>query len=257
MMPPGDPSHPPPPQRPQIRVLSWTDSYGQRGHFVTTEGSVQRPRAGEESGLREQPSVPTGKVPNPIPDVSAVTVPLRGREATSPGLPTAWSGPVSLPVAGDSGINAMTALAIAIPTNTRTTRINETRRTGGPVCASLGAPRSGSYCSTADQQDGYGDEQRRQGEQPAPLDPLVRPEVADRLEAGPVGVAVFDETLRRGERSVTGKTRDDTCSWARRPMGLVIVVGMVVPSGWWLSGGLSERLGVPIRFTEQGSARRG
>jgi hypothetical protein len=35
----------------------------------------------------KRPSVPTGKVMNPLPDVSAETVPLRGRGATSQDYP--------------------------------------------------------------------------------------------------------------------------------------------------------------------------
>ena len=50
----------------------------------------------------------------------------------------------------------------------------------------------------ADQPDGHADEEHRQCEQPAALDPLERPEVAGRLVVGPLCVAVLDETRRRG-----------------------------------------------------------
>src|SRR5579864_163894 len=49
---------------------------------------------------------------------------------------------------------------------------------------------------TADQPDGHGNEQHRQREQPAALDPLERPEVAGRLVVRPLRVAVLGETRR-------------------------------------------------------------
>jgi hypothetical protein len=52
---------------------------------------------------------------------------------------------------------------------------------------------------TADQPDGHGDEQHRQREKPAALDPLERPVVAGRLVVGPLRVAVLDETRRWAE----------------------------------------------------------
>src|ERR1700722_11002181 len=60
-----------------------------------------------------------------------------------------------------------------------------------------GGSGGGSGRAAADQPDGGGEEQQRQGEQPAALDPLERPEPASRLVPGPVRVAVLGEVLNR------------------------------------------------------------
>src|SRR6516162_2250300 len=60
------------------------------------------------------------------------------------------------------------------------------------------ASRSGR--AAADQPDGRGDEQHRQREQPAALDPLERPEPAGGLIAGPLRVAVLSEALPEAYR---------------------------------------------------------
>src|SRR5580698_3442479 len=64
--------------------------------------------------------------------------------------------------------------------------------------AARSQPSISSDRTAADQPDGRRDEQHRQREQPAALDPLERPEPADRLVAGPLRVALPDETLRNG-----------------------------------------------------------
>src|SRR5580700_2364384 len=56
---------------------------------------------------------------------------------------------------------------------------------------------SESGCPAADQPDGRGDEQHRQREQPAALDPLEGPEPAARLIARPVRVSVLGEVVLR------------------------------------------------------------
>src|SRR5580700_12045327 len=58
--------------------------------------------------------------------------------------------------------------------------------------------RPGSGGAPADQPDGRGDEQYRQREQPAALDPLEWPEPAAWLVAGPQRVPVLDEVLVHG-----------------------------------------------------------
>ena len=57
---------------------------------------------------------------------------------------------------------------------------------------------------TADQPDGHGNEQHRQREQPAALDPLERPEVAGRLVVRPLRVAVLGETRRWAKGALYG-----------------------------------------------------
>ncbi len=52
VLPPGDPGHPPPRHRPQARVLLRTGGHGQRGHFVTSDGSRQCPAAGRAGQRR-------------------------------------------------------------------------------------------------------------------------------------------------------------------------------------------------------------
>ena len=71
---------------------------------------------------------------------------------------------------------------------------------------------AGSGRPAADQPDGRGDEQHRQREQPAALDPLEWPEPAGRLVARPLRVAVLGEALResttwvcRGPSSAEGR----------------------------------------------------
>src|SRR5579872_6830510 len=68
-------------------------------------------------------------------------------------------------------------------------------------------PGRGTFITTrrsgrpaADQPDGRGDEQHRQREQPAALDPLERPELTGRMVAGPLRVAVRSEATRNGFR---------------------------------------------------------
>src|SRR5215472_1455470 len=60
--------------------------------------------------------------------------------------------------------------------------------------------RGGSGRPAADQPYGRGDQQRRQDNQPAGLDPLERPEPAGGLIAGPLRVAVRGEALAEGYR---------------------------------------------------------
>ena len=55
----------------------------------------------------------------------------------------------------------------------------------------------GSGRTAADQPDGGGDEQEREREQPAALDPLERPEPAGRLIARQLRKAVVEEVLCR------------------------------------------------------------
>src|SRR5580698_8842627 len=52
-----------------------------------------------------------------------------------------------------------------------------------------------------DEPDGRGDEQRRQRQQPASLDPLERPEPAGRLVAGPHRVPVLNQARPPSWRS--------------------------------------------------------
>src|SRR5579871_6901964 len=56
-----------------------------------------------------------------------------------------------------------------------------------------------SGCAAADQPDGRGDEQHRQREQPAALDPLKRPEPAARLVPRPLRVPVPGEVAQHAE----------------------------------------------------------
>ena len=101
--------------------------------------------------------------------------------------PTAWSVPVRVPV-GPGGPKGDEQLATVIPAAMTASKISETRRTACPRCPSGRA--------AADQPDGGGDEQHRQHEQPAALDPLERPEPAAGLVAAPRRVAVLGEALR-------------------------------------------------------------
>ena len=72
----------------------------------------------------------------------------------------------------------------------------------------------GSGGAAADQPDGRGDEQDRQREQPAALDPLEWPEPAARLVADPVRVAVLGEIAHRVEDRL-GRVRPDPRRWGR------------------------------------------
>jgi hypothetical protein len=72
-------------------------------------------------------------------------------------------------------------------------------------CLGLVAPPSpvtalaaGSGGPASDEPDGEGEQQRRECEQPAGLDPLEGPEPACRLVAGELGVAVLRCALREG-----------------------------------------------------------
>src|SRR6266700_6449824 len=58
--------------------------------------------------------------------------------------------------------------------------------------------RDASGGAAADQPDGRGDQEHRQCEQPAALDPLEWPEPAGRLVAGPLCVAVPRDALGDG-----------------------------------------------------------
>src|ERR1700733_9475216 len=78
--------------------------------------------------------------------------------------------------------------------STRTNAVTQTPR--GCTGRGLRWLAGGSGWPVADQPDGRGDEQHRQREQPAALDPLERPEPAGRLIAGPLRVAVRGEALR-------------------------------------------------------------
>src|ERR1700733_12274976 len=96
-------------------------------------------------------------------------------------------------------------------------------------------PRAGCYSrkrqlwcevsgrAAADLPDGRGEQQHRQREQPASLDPLERPEPAARLVMGPVRVSVSGEVLHRARERLLIEEIDIAAGHGRDEPGEYLV----------------------------------